>query len=108
MLGMRTFDPTGTRVQKARAEVVFPLWEALCMIILVAGGIASANWILLAMGLAIGSAPLLRSRLEVILLAVGPAVFWTLIAIQIGIDVASGTLPATHIIALVGLPLLQT
>jgi cellulose synthase/poly-beta-1,6-N-acetylglucosamine synthase-like glycosyltransferase len=104
LLGFRFFKPTGSKDDRERS-VFSPLllWELFSACIFLIGGLLSNNWPLMALGLATGCSPLMRTRWKALILVSGGITFWMLILFQIGIDAVNGFLPIEHLLVLVGL-----
>ncbi len=107
ILGERHFSPTGSaQTHRQFTLPIFLFSELFTAFVFITGGLLASNWLLVAVGIAIGCSPLMRSRWETQTLVVGAALFWFFILYQIGIDVTNGFLPVEHLLVLVGLPML--
>ena len=78
-------------------------WELFSGSLFFMGGLLTSNWVLAAIGFAIGCSPLMRTRLENNILMFGVGMFWVLILYQIYVDVTSGFLPIEHLLVLMGI-----
>ena len=102
LLGYRSFESTGSR-HSPTGSLHFLFWELFSGFVFFTGGLLANNWSLGAVGFAIGSSPLMRTRWETLTLAVGVIVFWMLILYQIHVDITNEFLPIEHVLVLVGL-----
>ncbi len=100
--GRHTFTPTGG-ARDNRAHAGLALWECGSGAVFLGTGLYSANWTLVAVGLAIALAPLLRLVTHPAVLVVGATTFWALIAIQIVLDFSAGQTRPEHLLPLAAL-----
>ena len=104
LLGRGHFMPTGSRITEGDTRLRFySIWEIASGLLYLSGGLAGANYALVAVGFAVVFSPILRTCLGSKFLATGVAVFWGLLSFQIVLDVAQGSMPVEHLFALVGL-----
>ena len=104
LLGRGHFMPTGSRITEGDTSLRFySIWEIASGLLYLSGGLAGANYALVAVGFAVVFSPILRTCLGSKFLATGVAVFWGLLSFQIVLDVAQGSMPVEHLFALVGL-----
>jgi len=103
-MGRVHFNPTGMR-RGTKNPVCYLLWETVSGLVFLMAGVISGNFFLSAAGLAVASSPLMRTDWEVPVLCVGALGFWTLIALQVSLDVANGGTSVLTIAVLVGLTL---
>jgi hypothetical protein len=107
LTGPRAFEPTGSRQpQPGLGSALWLWWELGSGLLCIAGGVWTRNWALVAVGSALASSPVLRTRWETAALAVGSALFWLFVLAQIYVDIRHGGLPMEHLLALVGLAIL--
>jgi hypothetical protein len=100
--GRQTFDATGSpRTGRTRRGIV--LWEWGSGAAFMGAGVSSANFVLVALGLAILLAPWLRRATRPALLIAGASAFWALVIIQITVDIASGHSEPRYLLPLVAL-----
>ena len=79
------------------------IWEVSSGLVLFLGGLTTMNLPLVALGTAIASSPLMRTKLENVTLIGGTCLFWSLIFTQVYIDASSQSVPIEHILAVVGI-----
>ena len=97
------FEPTGNKYREF--EIISPslFWELFSSLTFILGGIVSQNYSLIAIGLAVGCSPIMRTRLYNSIFILGVFGFWVLIVCQISIDIANGSFPIEHLIVLLGI-----
>jgi cellulose synthase/poly-beta-1,6-N-acetylglucosamine synthase-like glycosyltransferase len=103
LFGAPSFAPTGATEGRGSAAGILPFWEVASGALFVSFGVVHSQWIVAAVGLPIIFSPVMRSRFEMAALGVSVVGFWSLIALQIVIDLSNGFVPAEHILALSGL-----
>lgn len=97
--GCGTFNPTGSQ-RITPPALGLAVWEYASGAVFMAGGLHSANLTLMALGLAIFLAPLLRCTFGSALLFAGAGAFWTLILTQVALDCLVGHTHMEHLLPL--------
>ena len=98
------FIPTGSQINHHNRLFSFEsFWEYFCGTILMLGGILTTNLGLVALGVAIFSAPLMRTRFQNSFLIIGSIVFFLLIFMQLLIDIRTDYISITHLLVFSGI-----
>lgn len=97
------FTPTGAIGRRAPSGHWYTMFESVSGMAFIVSGILCSNLVLVAMGFAIASAPVLRMTSTKASMCGAVAIFWSLIARQVFVDLNAGTVPVEHLVVLAGL-----
>jgi cellulose synthase/poly-beta-1,6-N-acetylglucosamine synthase-like glycosyltransferase len=102
------FSPTGSRRSPVLGSPLYVSMDMFSSILFTVAGTFGGNLILVGIGVVVAASSFSRSlHSSMIVLHFGTLLFWVAVFTQIGIDVSRGEVPADHLIALAGLPLLR-
>ena len=104
--GRQEFVPTGSwsgDLRRKRGNTVHTIWDLASGLLFCVSGFHSQTLSLVAVGIAVLVAPLLRWSSHASLMFLAAAAFWTLLGAQVVADLRSGTTDVEHLLPICGL-----